>query len=279
MSQTVELALQQAAFYSDDQLYTLVHLPPAAITAAASVLAQIGEPFAALIADKDEVTLLISSEALAEFSSHLPGHNASLTAYRLITIRRGAGAIPGGLYSTCEPCPGREHSAVRRLYPRSHIGRQRSILDGASGAGKAENADQDLRFRFAYRYYNRNMDIPFFPNDVVPRPKDEIRIEELEVVPYPDRVRVFIHVKVTPFQERPNLLLVAHDAEDRAVSELNVIETMHFDMEFTMHLRNVQYPDPAGVYTLTVDLFYETRNPPQDRRIESFTIPEAEEGL
>ena len=117
------------------------------------------------------------------------------------------------------------------------------------------------------------MDIPLFPSDKVPRPKDEIRIEELVITPYPDRFRIHLHIQVTPFQERPNLLLVAHDENDRIVSELNVIETMHYDMEFTMHLRNVQ--DPAGVYTLTADLFYETRNPPQDRRIETFVVPEA----
>jgi hypothetical protein len=119
------------------------------------------------------------------------------------------------------------------------------------------------------------MDIPIFPTDKVPQPKDSIRIEAVEIVPYPDRFRIFINIKVTPFLERPNLLLVAHGEEDRIVSELNIIETMHHDMEFTMHLRNVT--EPAGVYTLTADLFYETRNPPQDRVIESFIVPEAGE--
>jgi hypothetical protein len=104
------------------------------------------------------------------------------------------------------------------------------------------------------------------------KPRDQIKIEALDITPYPDRFRVHIHIKVTPFQERPNLLLVAHNEQDQIVSELNVIETMHHDMEFTMHLRNVE--DPAGIYTLTADLFYETRNPPQDRRLEAFTIPE-----
>lgn len=116
------------------------------------------------------------------------------------------------------------------------------------------------------------MDIPLFPSDKIPRPKDEIRIEEVVITPYPDRFRVHIHIQVTPFQERPNLLIVAHNEEDRIVSELNVIETMHHDMEFTLHIRNVQ--DPAGLYTLTADLFYETRNPPQDRRVETFLVPE-----
>jgi hypothetical protein len=117
------------------------------------------------------------------------------------------------------------------------------------------------------------MDIQLFPSDKVPQPKDKVRIEELVITPYSDRFRVHIHIRVTPFQERPNLLLVAHNENDQVVSELNVIETMHFDMEFTMHIRNVA--DPAGTYTLTADLFYETRNPPQDRRIETFEIPPA----
>jgi hypothetical protein len=119
------------------------------------------------------------------------------------------------------------------------------------------------------------MEIPIFPSDKVPQPKDQIRIEQLTIVPYPDRFRVRIHVKVTPFLDRPNLVLAAHNADDQIVSELNIIETMHHDMEFTMHLRNVT--EPAGAYTLTADLFFETRNPPQDRRIEAFVIPEANE--
>jgi hypothetical protein len=117
------------------------------------------------------------------------------------------------------------------------------------------------------------MDIPLFPSDQIPQPKEKIRIETLDITPYRDRFRVHIHLKVTPFLERPNLLLIAHNSEDRIVSELNVIETMHYDMEFTMHLRNVT--DPAGIYSMTVELFYETRNPPQDKRIETFEIPEA----
>lgn len=118
------------------------------------------------------------------------------------------------------------------------------------------------------------MDIPIFPTDSPPQPKDQIRIEDLIITPYRDRFRVHLHIRVTPFLERPNLLLVARDVNNRIVSELNIIETMHHDMEFTMHLRGLS--DPAGQYTLLADLFYETRNPPQDRRSVPFTIPAAE---
>ncbi|RMF76983.1 MAG: hypothetical protein D6737_19065 [Chloroflexi bacterium] len=119
------------------------------------------------------------------------------------------------------------------------------------------------------------MEINIFDSGEVPRPKDQIRIEDVSVTPYPDRFRVLVKIRVTPFRDRPNLLLVAHDDDDRIVSELNIIETMHHDMEFTMHIRGVD--DPAGAYALVAELFYETRNPPQDQKIEGFVIPKADE--
>ncbi len=114
------------------------------------------------------------------------------------------------------------------------------------------------------------MDIPLY--DGAPQPKDRVKIEELETVVYPDRFRVFIHTRVTLFEERPNMLLTARAADGRVAAELSIIETMHHDMEFTMHLRGAA--DPAGSYTLTAELYYETRNPPQDRHVVEFVVPQ-----
>ncbi len=86
MTQTVESALAQATFYSDGQNYALVKLPTRAITAAAGVLAEIGEPFAALIVDKDEITLIVEEEGFEELAVRLPGHTLSPTIYRLVTL-------------------------------------------------------------------------------------------------------------------------------------------------------------------------------------------------
>jgi len=119
-----------------------------------------------------------------------------------------------------------------------------------------------------------HIDIFNDPNKV-PKPKNEIRIERLEATPYPDRFRVHAEIEVTAFQERPNLLLVLRSADGNILNELNIIETMHAEMEFTLHIRNVE--DPAGDYTLECELFYETRNPPQDRKSINFSIPEADE--
>ncbi|MEP7290396.1 MAG: ACT domain-containing protein [Chloroflexota bacterium] len=86
MAQTVEQALQTAKLYTDGIEYCLVHLPPNAIMAAAGVLAEIGEPFGALIADKDEVTLVIPADAVEDFGNRLRDHRLGDTPYRLITF-------------------------------------------------------------------------------------------------------------------------------------------------------------------------------------------------
>ncbi len=117
------------------------------------------------------------------------------------------------------------------------------------------------------------MDLPLFPEGYAPRPPEEVEIETVELVVYPDRRRVFLHVAVTPFLERPNLLVIVRDSEGRVAAELNVIETMHHDMEFTMHLRRPG--DTAGTYSLSIELYYASRNPPQARSETTFVVPEA----
>jgi hypothetical protein len=86
MTQTADQALKSVTLYTDGEDYKLVHLPSNAITAAASVLAEIGTPFSALIADKDEVTLVITKGDLDNYAHRLPGHTASADDYRLITF-------------------------------------------------------------------------------------------------------------------------------------------------------------------------------------------------
>lgn len=86
MPQSVEQALTQATLYADSQPYTLIRLPAGGITVAAGIIAEIGEAFCALLVDKDEVTLIIPTEAVNDFSSRLHGHSVSPKNYRLITF-------------------------------------------------------------------------------------------------------------------------------------------------------------------------------------------------
>ena len=118
------------------------------------------------------------------------------------------------------------------------------------------------------------MEIHLFNDaNLVPQPKHKVKIEALTAALYPDRFRVKIGLKLTPFQERPNLVIVARRMDGKQVSDLDVIATMHYDNEYTMHIRSPG--DPAGRYTLSAELYYETRDPPQDRRQIEFDIPEA----
>ena len=116
------------------------------------------------------------------------------------------------------------------------------------------------------------MEINLF-NDpgLTPQPKSKVKIEDFRVAVYSDRFRVKVNLKLTPFLERPNLAISAFRADGLQVSDLDVIATMHYDNEFTMHIRGLD--EPRGDYTLKAELYYESRDPPQDARQINFTIP------
>ncbi|WP_162910056.1 ACT domain-containing protein [Aggregatilinea lenta] len=78
-------ALAHASLYTDDALYIPVHLPASAIVAAAGALAESATPFSALIADKDEVTLILPQSEWESFAHRLPDHRTA-APYRLITF-------------------------------------------------------------------------------------------------------------------------------------------------------------------------------------------------
>lgn len=120
------------------------------------------------------------------------------------------------------------------------------------------------------------MEINLFNDaNLAPQPKHKVRIEDFVATPYRDRFRVKVNLKLTPFQERPNLLIVARRNDGLLVSDLDVIATMHFENEFTMHIRGLE--DPEGEYKLTAELYYEKRDPPQDKVEIDFSIPPLEE--
>ncbi len=85
MKTSAHAALANGTLFTDEDIYTLIKLPPNAIWAGAGILAQIAEPFTTLIADKDEVTLVMPLAAWEEYGRRLPtAHQAG--DYRLITF-------------------------------------------------------------------------------------------------------------------------------------------------------------------------------------------------
>lgn len=86
MGQTIAEALQAATLYSDEYIYRFIKLPKNGITAAAGVIAQAGNPFSALLLDKDEITLMLEDEDFEQFKKRLIDHDVSEIGYRLITF-------------------------------------------------------------------------------------------------------------------------------------------------------------------------------------------------
>lgn len=86
MTQSAEQILGAAELYSDDAEYRILRLPANAITLGAGVVAEANLPFSALIADKDELTLLLPEAACQAFSRRLRYAQVSEQSYRLITF-------------------------------------------------------------------------------------------------------------------------------------------------------------------------------------------------
>ncbi len=86
MTQSVEEVLSRTKLYSDGQEYHILRFPANGITLAAGIIAEAGNPFSALVVDKDEVSLLLQSDVQQEFAKRLRQAEVSGQVYRLITF-------------------------------------------------------------------------------------------------------------------------------------------------------------------------------------------------
>ena len=93
---------------------------------------------------------------------------------------------------------------------------------------------------------------PFQPDEDA-LPPEEVRFLDVHVEPWPDGRRVRVHVRLTPFQQPPNLEMVILDQQGREVSHISIIENIDFQFVLTMHLRD---PEPQPEYRLEVELSY-----------------------
>lgn len=86
MTQSVEEVLSRTKLYSDGQEYHMLRLPANGITLAAGIIAEAGNPFSALIVDKDEVSLFLQADLHQEFAKRQRQAEVSDQVYRLITF-------------------------------------------------------------------------------------------------------------------------------------------------------------------------------------------------
>jgi hypothetical protein len=105
----------------------------------------------------------------------------------------------------------------------------------------------------------------FLQNNPNLLPPEQVRIERIDASLLPGGMRVKVEIDVTPFRERPNLEIQILDPEGKIAAVSSVIATMHFKMEFHLHLRSAQ----ADTYTAHVQLYYDDIRTPQDTRTDA----------
>lgn len=101
------------------------------------------------------------------------------------------------------------------------------------------------------------MDIYFTDPDTVPLPPNEIKIQKLSAKPWADGQRVRVNLEITPFQKNPNAVITINNLDGEKVASITIIETIEYDMEFTLHLRG---SNNLGKYLVTAIVYYETFN-------------------
>lgn len=78
--------LKDARWLMDEQRYAVARLSPAAVTAAAAIIAEQERPFHALIVDRDEVTLVAPVDLFEVAARRFFGLEIGPVVYRLITL-------------------------------------------------------------------------------------------------------------------------------------------------------------------------------------------------
>ena len=115
------------------------------------------------------------------------------------------------------------------------------------------------------------MEIAFFDPDDLPLPRSEVRFRGIAASPYPDGRRVKLEVRLTPFQERPNVDIVVFNSAGQEVAGMTVIETMDARFDLTVHLRDLR---PEGEYSARYTVGYPDE-PPVDTAETTFVITPA----
>jgi|GEM_PF-924985 len=118
------------------------------------------------------------------------------------------------------------------------------------------------------------MNVDFYSDPrLAPRPRAEVRIESLRLIPYPDNKRVRLEFEITPFgpADRPSVDIVVSRLDGTQVASMSIIETAQRTFGVTVHLR-----EPTGTvhgtYLFRAELYY-GENPVQASITQSIVLP------
>ena len=98
------------------------------------------------------------------------------------------------------------------------------------------------------------MELPLVDPSETPVPPEEVRIRSVSVRPYSDRRRLGITLEVTPFQESPDIDVVAKNEQGDVIASASIIGAVANRLSLTLHLR---IHPPSGRGRIWVALKYQ----------------------
>ena len=102
------------------------------------------------------------------------------------------------------------------------------------------------------------MDINFISDpNLIPKPRKDIRVEEINAQSVGDGRRIYIELRVTPFgpADRPSVLVEVYAPDGKEVGSTTVIETMHASVAMNFHIR--EETPQSGLYTIRAGVYFD----------------------
>jgi hypothetical protein len=98
------------------------------------------------------------------------------------------------------------------------------------------------------------MDIEFVDPDELPLSPEEVKFLEVAAEPFPDNRRIRLTINLTPFQQPPDIEILALNPADERVTEATIIGAPNKQMSLTVHIRG---DIVEGVYRFQFSLGYQ----------------------
>ncbi|MCB9445676.1 MAG: hypothetical protein H6669_15730 [Ardenticatenaceae bacterium] len=108
--------------------------------------------------------------------------------------------------------------------------------------------------------------VQFFDTSfAMPKPREEVKFNQVGFFVYEDRRRVAVGFNITRFLEGPSIEVNITNDNGEPAGSLTVIETSDANFSLTMHLRD---KNPTDIYHVQATLYYTT---PENERMDVYT--------
>lgn len=115
------------------------------------------------------------------------------------------------------------------------------------------------------------MRVQFFEDPLRgPRPREEVRFNQLGLFVHEDGRRMAVGFDITPFLDRPSIQVVVTNESGQEAATFSVIEATQPNFNVTIHLRD---DEPSETYTVEAYLYYASPGEPRmvvDRTARTF---------